>query len=267
MGITLVTGLFDIGRGDIAGKFKRPFSYYLKHIKLLLESCKDINMVIYIERKHFKYIKYFRLSSLNTVIVNRELDYFRGLSFYERIQKIRTCNDWLSQNKWLRETPQAKLDLYNPVIMSKISMLKEAINYFDSTHYFWLDAGITKIVEPNLLRVVPNIEKIVESFLFICYPFNSTGEVHGFSKSDMSKYCKGNNIDRIAIGGLFGGRKDSIYKISENYYEVLDKTLMNGHMGTEESVFTILTYLNPEIQIEFIRKNRLVSEFLKIIKY
>ena len=44
-GLTLVTGLWDIGRGDLQEGWSRSFPHYLEKFKQLLEV--DVNMIIF----------------------------------------------------------------------------------------------------------------------------------------------------------------------------------------------------------------------------
>jgi hypothetical protein len=43
--VTVVTGMFNIGRGDLKTKKRRSFTYYLKEFSKLLKT--DTNMVIF----------------------------------------------------------------------------------------------------------------------------------------------------------------------------------------------------------------------------
>ena len=71
----------------------------------------------------------------------------------------------------------------------------------------------------------------------------------------------------VARGGFFGGTKDSINEINNIYYRLLISTLNEGLMGTEESIFSIITYKNPELVDYFeILDNGLISHFFENVK-
>ena len=78
----------------------------------------------------------------------------------------------------------------------------------------------------------------------MCFPYETSTEIHGFNYEIINKICN-NKVDRVARGGFFGGTKDKIAELNSNYYQLLKDTLNNNLMGTEESIFTIMTYLYP----------------------
>ena len=53
--ITLVTGLWDIGRGNLSEGWSRPFDYYLKKFEQLLQV--DCNMIIFGDRELESFVK------------------------------------------------------------------------------------------------------------------------------------------------------------------------------------------------------------------
>lgn len=82
----------------------------------------------------------------------------------------------------------------------------------------------------------------------------------------MCEYAKG-DIDKVARGGIFGGPKDSIERANQIYYDLLTTTLDRNYMGTEESIFTIMTYKHPELfQYYEINMNGLVGTFFENLK-
>jgi hypothetical protein len=83
----------------------------------------------------------------------------------------------------------------------------------------------------------------------------------------MREYAKSPVVNRVARGGFFGGHIDYISEANTLYYSLLNDTLSNDLMGTEESIFTLMTYLHPEIyQYEPIESNGLISTFFEKIK-
>jgi hypothetical protein len=122
-------------------------------------------------------------------------------------------------------------------------------NPFDSEYLFWLDAGITNtvphthLVENNVLDSLPNYGN---PFLFLSYPYEAANEIHGFEAKAMNIYA-GADVKYVCRGGLFGGHKDQIRDANSTYYSLLQRTLSSGYMGTEESLFTIMSYNEPEL--------------------
>jgi hypothetical protein len=210
----------------------------------------------------------------NTSIVYHTKDQFGGsfFPFFDKVQSIRTSEEWLSQVGWLRDSTQATMDYYNPMVMSKMFLLHNAkiFNFFNTDYLFWIDGGITNTVHPGYLthdKVIEKIEQIVKKFLFVCFPYETDTEIHGFKLDAMKQFANSSTVNRVARGGFFGGHKDTISKANDLYYSLLKDTLDSGYMGTEESIFTLMTYLDPETyQYEDIEDNGLINKFFENVK-
>ena len=269
---TLVTGLFDLKRGELDTGFKRPFSQYLEHFDKLLRACKNTPMLVYVDKEHEQFVLKAREGSVGTEVRTKKTEDFRTwFSLYDKVNKIRQDPNWYNQVGWLAESTQAKLELYNPLVMSKMFMLNDAaiFNPFGSENYCWIDAGLTQTVHPGYFShdsVIQKLEPMLKKFLFVCYPYETTSEIHGFKIDAMNKYANA-KVNRVARGGFFGGNKKVLSQINGIYYNLLNNTLSEGYMGTEESIFTLITYLHPELtNIEMIEDNGLVSTFFERVK-
>jgi len=266
---TIVTGIWDLRRDTLSEGWGRPFEHYLTKLSELLKT--DDNMIIFIEAKHREFVERQR-NSKNTLIVVRELDWFKANGYiFDNIQKIRNNPAWYNQVGWLTESTQAKLEMYNPVVMSKVFLLNDAaiMDPFNSTHLIWVDGGLTSTVHSGYFwkdKVVNNIKEYFTKFSFVCFPYNTTQEIHGFEYNSMCGFA-GADINKVARGGLFGGPKETIKKTNELYYSLLLETLSKGLMGTEESIFTIMLYKYPELFQYFeIEGNGLMSPFFENLK-
>ena len=266
--ITIVTGLWDIGRKDLSSDWARGYDHYLAKLNELLKT--DINFIIFGDEDLKKFV-YERREEKNTQFIVRDLEWFTNNEFYEPIQNIRTNPSWINQVGWLRDSTQAKLELYNPLVMSKMFLLHDAkiLDKFDSDYLFWIDAGITNTVHQGYFthdKVLDNLDKLTDKFLFVCFPYETSTEIHGFNYEIINKICN-NKVDRVARGGFFGGTKDKITELNSNYYQLLKDTLNNNLMGTEESIFTIMTYLYPNsLDLFFIESNGLMGKFFEFLK-
>ena len=266
---TIVTGLWDIKRDSLSNGWNRNFDHYLNNLKKLMK-CQN-NMIIYIEEKYRYFVESHRKSE-NTLIIIRELSWFKENSnFFDNIQKIRTNPDWYNQIDWLGESTQAKLEMYNPIVMSKIFLLNDAVilDKFNSEYLIWVDAGLTNTVHEGYFnhdKVIDKIHKYFNKFSFVCFPYDGKVEIHGFKYDEICRYS-GGVVNKVARGGIFGGPKSSISTINNIYYTLLSDTLNNGLMGTEESIFTIMTYKYPElIQYYEIENNGLLGTFFENLK-
>jgi hypothetical protein len=141
----------------------------------------------------------------NTMFIVRHQNWFKG-EFYDKIQSIRTNPDWYGQAGWLSESTQAKLDMYNPLVMSKIFLLHDAkiMDQFDSKYMFWIDAGLTNTVHPGYFthdKVFDKLPKYVNKFSFVCFPYEANNEIHGFKFDEINKIA-GQKVELVGRGGF-----------------------------------------------------------------
>jgi hypothetical protein len=267
--ITLVTGLWDLGRSNLSQGWSRSYDFYLSKIEQLLQI--ENNLIIFGDVELKKFVEQ-RRSTHNTQFILRDLNWFKTNDYFNLIQKIRNNPDWYNQVGWLTESTQAKLEMYNPLVMSKMFLLHDAkiLDQFDSDYLFWIDAGLTNTVHQGYFthdKVIDKINKYINNFSFICFPYETNSEIHGFKYDGMLKFSGVEKIDKVARGGFFGGRKSSIAEANTLYYNLLMETLNNGYMGTEESIFTIMTYKYPELfSYCEIEGNGLISTFFENLK-
>ena len=266
--LTLVTGLWDIGRGDLSEGWSRSFDHYLDKFSQLLQV--DCNMIIYGDYELQKFVSE-RRNEENTQFIYRDLDWFKNGEFYQLIQNIRTNPSWYNLAGWLKDSTQSKLEMYNPLVMSKMFLLHDAVIFdkFDSEKLFWIDAGLTNTVNGGYFThdlVLEKIEKISNNFTFICFPYDAEKEIHGFEIDAMTELT-GERVDKVCRGGFFGGKKNIIRQLNGLYYDLMKSTLSRGLMGTEESLFSILLYTHSSL-IDYveIESNGLLYRFFEDVK-
>jgi len=265
--ITIVTGLWDIKRDNLSKGWKRSFEHYLQNFKRFLDL--PYNLIIFGE-KNLEEVVFNKRAKSNTQFIVREQDWFIKNEFYENIQKIRQSNKWKKQVSWLGESPQARLEMYNPLVMSKVFLLHDAqiLDKFDSTYMYWLDAGITNTVHPDYFTHDKVIDKLgnIDKISFIAFPYKGKIEIHGFEYSHLCQLASA-KVDKVCRGGFFGGPKKELSKFNTQYYHLMNSTLKDGYMGREESLFTILTYRHPENYQYFeIESNGLINKFFEDVK-
>lgn len=271
--ITIVTAMWNLGRDNIAESFKRPYSNYLEKFSELLKC--DANFYIFADKNDEDFIWEHR-SKENTVVNLMSLDELKKwFNFTEKTNEIRGKEEWLSQAGWLRESPQATLEGYNPLVMSKMFMLNNVTiwNPFSSEHFFWIDAGITNTVHygyfthDKVFDKLPDFIDANKDFVFLSYPYEGGSEIHGFERMALAKYCKTDYVNYVCRGGFFGGRKKTINQINGLYYSYLASSLSEGYMGTEESIFTILMHNHGDLITQYmLEMNGLVWPFFEDLK-
>ena len=266
--ITLVTGLWDIGRGELSDGWSRSYEYYLDKFSQLLKV--ENNMIIFGDQKLREFVFQNR-EQHNTQFILRDLSWFKNNEFHDFIQKIRTNPSWYNQVGWLKESTQARLEMYNPLVMSKMFLLHDALllDKFNSEKLYWIDAGLSNTVNMGYFthdNVLPKIDKLFDNFTFVCFPYQADREIHGFGIDKMTEIT-GTRVDKVARGGFFGGTKETIKTMNNLYYNLMKYTLEKGLMGTEESLFSILMYNNPTL-IDYVEINSdgLMYKFFEDVK-
>lgn len=261
--MTIVTGLWNINRVG------RSFDHYIENFKRFLDIPQ--NLFIYVP-KDLEHLVWEKRDRRNTHVKVYELEDIKNLykPFWDVTQKIRTDDKWRNLAGWLAGSPQASLEWYNPIVQSKMFMLNDATiwNPFGTEYFFWLDAGITNTV-PHTHLVKNNVlDKLIDysnPFLFLSYPYQANTEIHGFVFDKINKYA-GKKVEYVCRGGLFGGHKQQINEANAIYYSILSKTLNDGCMGTEESIFTIMSYNEPDIYRRFeLDGNGLIVKFTQAL--
>lgn len=266
--ITLVTGLWDIGRNELSTGWSRTFDHYLEKFEQLLKVEND--MIIFGDKELESFVFKHR-GHQNTQFILRELSWFKQNEFYDLIQNIRSNPEWYNSAGWLKESTQAKLEWYNPLVMSKMFLLHDAkiFDKFDSKYLFWVDAGITNTVHQGYFtndKVLEKLSKYINKFSFICFPYQANNEIHGFDFNAINRIT-GNKVEMVGRGGFFGGPKESITDVNNIYYSLMSSTLKSGYMGTEESLFSIMCYKHSDLVNYFeIENNGLLGTFFENLK-
>jgi hypothetical protein len=134
---------------------------------------------------------------------------------------------------------------------------------------FWIDGGLTNTVHPGYFthdKVLDKLSKYISKFSFVCFPYDAETEIHGFEYNRLNDIA-GDKVSKVARGGFFGGPKHTIGDINGIYYNLLQSTLNEGLMGTEESIFSIMCYKHSDIVNYFeIDSNGLLGKFFENLK-
>ena len=270
---TIVTGLWDLGRGNIKGWAKRSFEQYKNKFFELLEV--DAQMCIWIPRELEQEVRTIR-GNKPTQIYFKELEDFKTwFPFFNELQEIRNNPNWYNNAGWLPESPQAALEYYNPMMMCKMFMVNDSaiMNPFGSDYFYWIDGGLTSTVGQGYFTSDKVFDKLeahsnsTNKLTFITYPYESNTEIHGFERSKMAEYCGVDFVSSISRGGFWGGKKEQIHQLNALYYSVLQDTISGEYMGADECLFTILTHRHPELIEPFgIGENGLVWPFFEYLK-
>jgi hypothetical protein len=272
--ITIVTGLWDLKRGDLNGWAKRDFEHYKTKFFEMLEV--DAQMCIWIPQDLEEDVRRIRGEKPTRIFIKNVEDFRTWNPFFDRIQEIRNKPEWKNFAGWLPDSPQAALEYYNPMMFTKMFMLNDSAitNPFNSDYFFWIDGGLTNTVSRGYFQndnVLDNLDNYVlkhnSKFIQIAYPYEGNEEIHGFERNAMARYCNTDFVRLISRGGFFGGTKEKVHEMNMLYYNVMESTLKEGLMGADECLFTILGHRHQDLVYRFeIEGNGLVWPFFEQLK-
>jgi len=243
--INIVTGYWHV-RQD------RDPENYLSNFKNILRI--PCNMTIFVPKIYRDLVVSCRKSFIEkTDVIVLELEEIRSKYFseyWDRLQAIRTTPAWFNSTHWLKTVPQSFSEWYNPVVMSKVFFIETAHtkNLFKSDTYVWVDAGITQHIPKELvcLQSITSMAGITKSILFTAFEYINAEEVHGFKYEGYRKYT---NVvpNWVCRATIFSCKKQYINTFLKEYRYYLKDTLDRGYLGTEESIFTLLSAVNPAL--------------------
>lgn len=268
--VTIVTSLIDIGREELNSDFKRTYNDYLERFSQILSM--PNNMVIFVDKQAYDMVLKQRSKDNTILVLITKETINKYFPYKEQCDKIRKSEEWLCQADWLRKSPQAQLEWYNPLVFSKLMMLSETAreNVFKSSHYYWLDAGIAHTVHPGYFyhdKVFYQTDSLKNEFQFVAFPYFNPNEIHGFKTESMKELTNSQQINYVVRGGFFGGERSKVIKMEDLYSTELKRAFQLGLMGTEESIFTILSYKYPQFcHTYFIESNGLLSTYFEALK-
>lgn len=248
--VTIVTAFFDINReknGD-----GRKLDEYLEWIKNTLQL--NCNLFIVTENKFTNFMKENRPEEYKDKTYILE-DTLENATYYKYISKIKEILNDENYKKKIEypDRVECKLPEYNIIQYSKFGWVEEAIkiNKFNSDIFFWMDIGISRFFyNINIKKNYPSNNKIESIF-----KLENNKNNHKFiiqQRKDLQNYNIDDNFiwkaDNLLKGGMFGGNKDSIIKISKLVNETFEKEMLEkNNINNEQLCLSLLWKKNPEL--------------------
>lgn len=244
MNTTLVTALYDIGRGKWGNVFKRTHEEYLEYFQNILSL--DSNLIVFIDEKDLNAVELFR-SKIDpyfekTRIITKsfvELEAFQ--KFYTRCKEVMQ-SDFFLKNRHESHTPEMNFPEYNIINFNKLSFLEESIkyNWFGSNYFIWIDAGFYhhKFPKEYQFKKYPDTEKI---------KILDDNKVHFLTLSEqihLSSYFD----PRVSItGSMFAGKGKPLLDLKQLCFNTIKEFLNADAINDDQTVYAFAHQKNPSL--------------------
>ena len=239
-----MTALYDIGRGDWHN-YQRSFHSYIHYFTSVLKL--NTPLVVYCERStadHLK-IKYRSLLHSNVHIVTkpfREIEYEKHRQV---VQEIMKSKQFRKDNHMLNNPEGFSVD-YILLMNNKLSFIKDSIriNKFNSTHYFWIDAGYghgDSDVLPADEEWSPT--KLMTMNTTVTFTVLNDPNLH---KDIILKLHK-KNVDPVISGGFFGGHKKAVLEFYHLYNKVFNSMVLENIVDDDQNIALMCYYELPRL--------------------
>jgi len=234
--ITIVTAFFDINREEKGDG--RKLDEYLVWIKETMQL--NCNMFIVTEEKFKDFFIQHRNPTYATYIMIMTFNNLYFYKYYDQMKTIIESNEY--KNKITSPNRvECLLPEYNIIQYSKFHFLYLAseLNPFQSTHFFWLDAGASRFFKDV------NIHSPFPSDLGIEIIKQNDNKFIAQCREDILTYNINNNFiwkaDNLIYGGMFGGNKSVILFMLEQVEEIfVNVMLKNSNINNEQLALAII---------------------------
>lgn len=246
---TFVTALYDIKR-DKWPRFERKFEQYLQYFKNFLNL--RTNLVMFSEKSTLDQMRltFGHLLQPNVYpIIQRWVD-IEYQKYRQNVTQVMDSEEFKKDNKLLKsKIPEAFSVDYVLLMNNKLSFLKEAIdiNPFNSTHFFWIDAGFghgNKTIFPSTNNTwkpskLLSLNNFITYIMLLKNPFIYKGHEDNLHKLPLNP---------VLNGAFFGGDKNAVLEYYHLYYIVFRDYLDNHHVVDDDQSLAIFCfYKNPKL--------------------
>lgn len=243
--VTIATAFFDINReknGD-----GRSNTEYLQWINNTLQL--NCNLYVVTEEKFRNFFLNNRPKHLTMhlkIIKFEESHYYQ---YYDKIKQILLSSEYKS-NVMHPNRVECILPEYSIIQYSKFYYLKLAMdeNPFNSSSFFWMDAGISRFfMDVDIGRNYPS--KNIQDFLFVKsdkFIIQKRHDLETYSINDSFVW----KSDNLLSGGMFGGGKDIILKVGKKVEDVfVNKMLRCNNVNNEQLALAMVWKECPDLFI------------------
>jgi glycosyltransferase involved in cell wall biosynthesis len=255
--ITIVSMMVDLGRHD------RNFEeHYLQGITKLLQSRHPI--ILFGEPQYEQRIRDIRAGRPLTFIPYTKADLEKEY-FFAPIQNIINKEEWINQAEWMKSSVIGSPH-YIPLTLIKQNFLNRATEYTNSSYFYWVDSGMFSSYHvPGEMDNYYFTKIPKDKFFMTSFNYWSDTEVHGYSAKGMEIMC-GQHPSYVCRATLFGGTKEQIKNITGLFYDILTSSTDQGWIGTEEALYTILSYRHKDLFNIHAMPTGDINNYLRTIK-
>jgi hypothetical protein len=201
--------------------------------------------VLYTEEKYFDKIREIR-AHRPIVLIKYDINDIHNLHFYDVVNLITNQSTWVTQSDWIKDSALATPE-YVPLTLAKQELLQRAMKYSHSSYYYWIDSGICSsfnITEPLDTFYFTKLPK--DKFFMPSFTYYTNSEIHGYNIFKLKEFAGGYE-NYVCRASFFGGTPDQINEITKLYTEELNNSVIHNTIGTEESIYTLLSLKYPEL--------------------
>lgn len=243
---TVVTGLFDIGRGNWNGYYNRSVDKYIGFFKNVLSL--RVNMVVFIEEKFLSVVHEVRdnlydqnglkVDTIINVLKHEDLYMWKYKDLLFDIQKD------INYGKGHPEPhcPEISEPMYSFIVNSKLDLLYRGSLQASTDYCIWLDGGYTHS-NRDISKIVWTPTKCMS-----CTDKISMINLRPMSIMINDPVGFSNQYVDIINGGFIGGTKSTIALVRDKYYELVDEFLNVHRMKEDDQYYwTFLIKRNPNL--------------------
>jgi len=238
---TIITMFFNLKKLKDASLQTRPLEFYIENGRETLKL--KYNMIIFCDESTYDFLKKIRDEEVDSNIIKTKY-YIKNISDYEYYQ-----NNWNTiNNNRLKSNGYKNPDDRNTVSYFLMGMFKPLAfliakqeNYFNSTHYAWIDLGCNHIVR-KLSEYAPKMLDNPNDKISVCYiHYRSEYEI-----KDMKSYMEFGGNCGIA-STAYTVHSDYIERYYTSMFSIFYEMLFTGYGHTDETVMVYCHQRYPEL--------------------
>lgn len=244
--VTVVSALFYIGRDKWKhsgfGLNNDRYKWWLENILSI-----DTNLILFTDSHYYDLVVELKKKydpELNKIhIVKMELSETEVFKrYYIKVACFMNSPEF-SKKIVYKSAAEMRYPLYNILMYSKINFIEKAavINPFDSTHFYWADAGAFRNELIEYKNVKWPAENLSEYFNDRIVFFSHAGDKYVIENQEWYFLSQ----SRVVQGGYFVMPKEKIEFFKQQVYSVIEEMIEGQYIGSDEKVFDLICKRNP----------------------